>query len=191
MNRKYMMLGCTMILAMAAFASSNLSRNDASPQEQPPPQPQSNQVPEHVVYRHFFHHIVVLQEQAEEIRRQGDDGSSLRSYYRREASLNEDQERILNEIALECEREVEEQDARAQVIIDAFRARYPGGGVPLGETLPPPSPELREMQAERNAIILRARDRLRTAFGEQDFNRFEEFVQNRVTPNILPVSPSQ
>ena len=134
------------------------------------------EIPEHVIYRHVFHHAYILRERAE---------------YRRQANLSEEQERVLLEIAIECEQEVQQQDARAKIIIDAYRARYPGGRVPTGETPPPPPAELRTLQTERNAIILRARDRLRTAFSEQEFERFNEFVRRRVAPNITSSPPNR
>lgn len=71
---------------------------------------------------------------------------------------------------------MDEQDARARVVIEAFRARYPGGVLPRGEKLPPPPPELLLMQEGRNAILLHGRDRLRATFGEQEFTRFHDFV---------------
>lgn len=74
---------------------------------------------------------------------------------------------------------MKQQDEKAQKIITAFRARYPGGKVPQGESLPPPPPELTRLWEERKAIILHARDRLREAFGEQKFKQFDAFLNNR------------
>jgi hypothetical protein len=47
------------------------------------------------------------------------------------------------------------------------------------------------MQEERNATILRARDRLRSGFGEVAFLRFEEYVQHSVKPRIRTVPMKQ
>jgi hypothetical protein len=44
------------------------------------------------------------------------------------------------------------------------------------------------MQQERNAIILRARDRLRQAFGAKEFERFDAFLQAHVKPAINRVN---
>ena len=96
---------------------------------------------------------------------------------------------MLEQIASECEQEVAQMDARAKVILDAFRARYPGGRVPQGETVPAPPPELQVMQKERDAIVLRARDRLCAALGEAEFGRFDTFVQKNVVPEIQPAMP--
>jgi hypothetical protein len=135
----------------------------------------------------------MMNQQADKAELRGDmqAASSLRSFHKHEAGLNEEQARIFDEVAAECEREVHEQDRKAQVIIKRFRAQFPGGRVPNDESLPPPSPELVQMQNERNAIILRARDRLRRAFGEEEFSRFRQFVKVRIAPNIRPLSPAQ
>lgn len=149
------------------------------------------EVPEHVIYRQLFHDIVVRNERANELERTGQNVPSLRNLYQRRAGLSEDQDRVLHEIALNCEQEVKQQDAKAKVIIDNFKKQYPEGRVPPGETPAPPSPELVSMQAERNAIILRARDRLREAFGAEEFKRFETFVENHIAPNVKPLANDQ
>ena len=189
MKKKYaLVVPCIAVLAIGAFAFNHPSPHPAAnagvTQERPA-------VPEHIVYRHLFHHTAILSDRADEMDRQGQDGSSLRSVFQRQAALDDGQALILNRIALDCEREVKQQDARAKVIIDAYRAQYPGGRVPSGQTPAPPPPELAGMQAERNAIILRARDRLREAFGEDEFHRFEEFIKNHLASNIRTIVPSQ
>lgn len=195
MSKKYMLV----IFTFAALALSALvfdrSAGIAKPVKQDDSRPveTGHEVPEHVAYRHLFHQAHLLNEKADQAERQGksEAASSLRSIYKREAELNDEQTRLFNEVAAECEREVVEQDKKAKVIIDAFRAQYPGGRVPDGEPLPPPSPELAQMQLERNAIILRSRDRLRAALGEEEFSRFKHFVKVKIAPNIRPMSPGE
>src|SRR6266850_4641496 len=107
------------------------------------------------------------------MQRQGKDTTALRSFFQHKANLSEFQARILDTVAAECVRQVDAQDARAQQIISAFRLRFPPGKLPKGVKLPPPPPELTQMQNERDAMILSARDRLRIALGEDEFQRFE------------------
>jgi hypothetical protein len=126
-------------------------------------------------------------QQADEMQRQGKDTSPLRSFFQRKANLNEFQARILDTVADECVRQLDVQDARGQLIINDFRKRFPPGKLPTGVKLPPPPLELTKMQEERDAMILRARDRLRIAFGEDEFQRFEGFVTERVDSGIEPV----
>lgn len=192
MKIRYVLIVCSLAtLAVGALALSQPSQEETK--QTIATQAQERSVPEHVVYRHLFHQVFVLNNRAENVERQGDDtgAASLRTVYKRQANLNEDQVSLLNEIASECEREVNQQDAKAKVIIDAFLARYPDGRVPSGEKPSPPSPELEGLQAERNAIILRSRDRLQEAFGDKEFSRFKKFMQLRVAPNVQVVVPGQ
>jgi len=148
-------------------------------------------IPDHVAYRFVFHQIVSLEKQAQEAENQGKDGQSLRTLFQRRAGLNDEQARVLLEIASDCENETRAQDAKAKIIIDAFKAQYPGGEVPKGQTVAPPPAELQTMQAERNAMILRSRERLHVMFGDDAFQKFDEFVRTHAKQNIHPILPSQ
>lgn len=195
MSKKYMLVIFTFVALIVGALVFDRSAGIAQPvkQNDAPPVEAGYEVPEHVAYRHLFHHAYLMSEKADKEERQGksEAASTLRSIFKSEAELNDEQARIFNEVAAECEREVKEQDKKAKVIIDAFRAQYPGGEVPNGEPLPPPSPELAQMQLERNAIILRFRDRLRAALGEEEFSRFKRFVKERIAPNIRLMSPGE
>lgn len=153
-------------------------------EEQAQEQPKRTSAPTQVVYSALFHHVVAVKEQAEAEERQGKDARSLRSLFRERADLSEVQAHLLNVIAADCVREVAAQDARAQAVISEFRLRYPLGKLAPGVKLPPPPPELKPMQQEREAIVLHARDRLRLSLGEDEFQRFEGFVTRRVASGI-------
>lgn len=144
--------------------------------------------PPHVVYSALFHHVVAVRQQAEAEERQGKDARGLRSIFREKADLSEVQARLLDGIATDCVLVVAAQDARAQVIISAFKARFPPGRLPRGVKLPPPPTELTEMQEERNAMILRARERLRVSFGEDEFQRFEGLMTREMATSIQPIA---
>ncbi|HWN11005.1 MAG TPA: hypothetical protein VNO50_17335 [Pyrinomonadaceae bacterium] len=150
--------------------------------------PRRVSAPPQVVYSALFHHVVAVKEQAEAEERQGRDASSLRSMFRQKADLSDVQGHLLETIATDCVREVAAQDARAQMIINAFKVRFPPGRLPPGVKLPPPPPELKQMQEERDAMILRARERLRLSLGEDEFQRFEGFVTRRVASQIEPTA---
>jgi hypothetical protein len=141
-------------------------------------------VPDEVIYRHLFHHVVAFKKKAGEFRRAGKDGRSFETYFMRKAGLDERENESLAEIASEYDVEAGLLEARAKVLIDAYDAQYPGGRVPSGQTPKPPAPELRAMSEERDAMVLRYRDRLRAAFGDEGFSRFHAFAKGRVVPVI-------
>jgi hypothetical protein len=147
-------------------------------------------VPEHVIYWHIFHHHNFLNRKADEAQRMGRDeeATRLRGFYKREAKLDDGQDAALGQIALEVENEVEALDAQAKRLIDAFRARHPGGALKQGEAMPPPPRELAALQERRNAAVIRARDRLKSVLGDPAFDEFQGFVREKVVPQIKPKS---
>jgi hypothetical protein len=142
------------------------------------------EVPDHIVYLHLFRHIAAFKKKAVEMARAGKDGSSFGRYFKRKLELSDTQAQTLDDIASDCDQELNQLDARAKTLIDLFKAQYPGGKVPHGELPKPPPAELRAMTEERNAIVLRYRDRLHGHLGDVAFNRLQSFVQRQVAPNI-------
>ncbi len=146
-------------------------------------------IPEHLTYGFFFNQIIALQQRATGRPDASVIGQVIRTSIEREANLNGAQILALNNIAFACVQQLRQQDARAGQIIAAFRARYPQRIIPPGESPPPPPAELRVLQEERNAIILRARDRLRQVLGEQAFNRLDEILKRSTSSNVRALSP--
>lgn len=171
-------------LSIGAFA---FSLQTAQPSNAQPLQTPQKLVPDHIVYRMFLRDLYTFKLKAEESERQGNHKSSeaYRNIYKVPAGWTDEQARILEEIATECERQIKEVDAKAKKIIDERRALYyPNGKVQPGGQLAPPSPELKLLQEERNATILKFRDRIREALGEQEFHRLEQFLKSTVAPTI-------
>ena len=165
------------------------------PPQQPPPShqpetvppamlPADQDVPEHVIYGQIFRHIKELRKTAEEEERQGRDGAHLRTLYQRMAQLSPPQAAALDEIATETNAQLDELTNRAQQIIREIRGQHPEGRLAPGEQPPVPPAELQQLSAQRRELLLQAREQLRTAYGEEEFQRFSQFVQQRVRPGI-------
>jgi hypothetical protein len=148
--------------------------------------PRPGRAPEHVVYRSFFHHLMALKDRATEIERTGGNGSGFRAYYENKVKLNTEQGRALDQIAADCEREVAVLDAKAKIIITAFRASALAKNSVTSGTLPALPPELKTMQQQRDMIILRARQKLRTALGEEAFQQLDGFIKVDAERNARP-----
>jgi hypothetical protein len=172
---------CLVVLAATSLTFNKERARAVSSQQRPSPMVY---VPDAVKYSAFFHFVVDLNKQADELERAGKDGSSLRKHIQLEAGLDYQTAQVLNKVAAACIKEVDEQDKKAMAVIERFRAQFPGGKVPVGETLPPPPPELNEMQIERDMIILRARDEIRVAVGDAGFSQMNDFVEHEIAPNI-------
>ncbi len=145
-NRKMLCI-CVLALVAGTFAFGKQFRSliiAQSGQDEGTQPKISKAVPEHIVYGQMFNLLVALDNAAD---------------YQHQAGLSDEQAAALKEIAIDCQREVEQQDAKARKIINAFRDKLAKIKPKPGASLPPPPVELAAMQEERNAIILRARDR--------------------------------
>ena len=149
--------------------------------------PRMRTVEDSVVYGFLFHRVARLKEKTKELQMQR--RISQKPYFalQKDASLTDDQAMALDGIAESCQQQVRAQDQKAQKIISAFQDNFPGGKVPAGGS-PPPPPELKAMWAERNTIILRSRDQLRSALGSEAFLKLDNYVKYYYGANSAPVS---
>jgi len=122
----------------------------------------SAEIPEHIFYGQFFSFLVSLQNAAE---------------YESKAGLTKEQTAILEQIAKDCEREVALQDAKANKVIEESRAE-----VEKRKPAPPieTPPQLKQLQAERDQIILRHRDLLKEQLGPEAFARVMEVARELI-----------
>jgi hypothetical protein len=180
MNKKRLLT----VLCILACSIGVLGFGHQQARTEQPAQDQPSEVPDHIAYKHLFNHIAAFKKEAEKAEREGKDPEPFKGFFRRKAELSEEQSRVLEDVATECSKNVKALDAKAQASVKAYLAQYPGGLVPYGEKPAPRPTGMREMTEERDAVVLRCRDRLRDAFGEQEFKRFHGFVKTRIAPNV-------
>ncbi len=157
----------------------------SNPWGQVPPQAtESQDIPQYVVYSQVFRHIKELHRKADEEERQGRDGAHFRKLYKQMAKLDDLETSQLDQIAKETNDEIEKLNTRANQIIKQLRAQHPDGKLAQGELPPTPPAELGELSAKRRDVILQGRERLRAVFGEDEFQRFDKFVQEHLKPAI-------
>jgi hypothetical protein len=145
------------------------------------------EVPENVLYDQMFRLIVEFKKKAEEQAAKGEQITPLRDYFQREAQLSDEQTRILQDVAKKFVDEVSLIDAQAKVIIENIRARVPRGQPITDKKILEPPAELRELQKKREELALRYRDHLRDLFGTEEFQRFENFTQQKMSSVITAV----
>lgn len=191
-------------LCVAAVCTAALTFNNASPsrgqapaaiQAQPAAalgtkeSPSPSNAPEHVIYGQFFRHAKAIRERAKEVERQGRSGKALRSHYKEKIGLKDEHSRVLDKITDEYEAEVGRLDAQAKKLIDAAHARFPNGVVPPGATLPPPPPELKTLQRERDMTAMKARHKLRAVLGEHGFRQIDDYIKLNFARGVRPAQP--
>lgn len=192
MNKiSFLHLASLLILVMIDVASPMFVRGGMTftiQQKQTISPAQRQAIPPQAVYFQLFRQIAVLEAKAVESPANAD---KFRSVYRNLAGLTDTQNAVLLKTAVDCTRQVDTLDARAKTLIASFRAQFPNGQIPQGKTLPPPPPELLQLQKDRDATILRFRDQLRTAFGEATFTRFDSFVQGNIGSKMTVSRPTR
>jgi hypothetical protein len=148
----------------------------------------SHVIPDHVVYWEVFHRVAVYAHRADAAQRQGQDRSNLRQLVRRRAGLDAEHGQMLEQIALQCERDVAATDAKARAIIDKFHADHPYR-LQNRSTPPPSAPsELKVLSQQRIDLILSGRERLRSALGEAAFVKFDQEQQEHAQQTTRPLT---
>jgi hypothetical protein len=184
MNRIFLSSAFTMVLV--ALAVSTLGRQTATTQNASP-ETQEPTIPEHVVYGMFLRDLSMLSEKAADAARKGDEKSraAYQNFYKSRAGWSNEELVVLNQIAIDCQRHLKTINAKAKRVIEARqKLYYPDNKVRPEGQLAPPSPELKELQAEHDAVILTARDQIRLTLGEQSFQRLQQFLKRTVVPTI-------
>lgn len=187
--KKKWIVGLSAIVLLAASVGFSITTPRAQrvvPGEGPDLKPRTA-----AVYSAFFQMVVDLENQASELESEGAKGESLRGYVQTQANLTDDQARKLGEIAAACVEQISQQDARALEVIQKSQSQFPGGRIPKGSHVPPPSPELKVLQQERDQMVLAARDSLSNALGAPAFDSVEQFATHRIGLSIRPTSPAR
>lgn len=189
--RRMLAVLITAAMAIAVFSFTRITQPAAQSSKQGSQQSSQQSVepdvPDEIAYRHLFRYVGKVKKEAEELEGRGKDATSYRTHFKRAANLSEYHARALDNIATQYLSEVQVVDARARQVIESYRAQYPGGKVPKGETPAPPPSELKQLREQRDAITLRYRDSLHSTFGEDEFTSFNtKFVKKRIAANIRP-----
>lgn len=173
---------------------TNQKPND-SPQANLPDLPVQNdispEIPLEVVYDHIFSHIDFLNNKADEEQRNNRDGKILRNYYKDGAKLDERQARTLDSIAHQINQQLKRIDQQVEIIVKRVRSAYPNGRLPQGQKPPLPPQELIDLDTEKKNLILQAVNQIKIEFGDAEFARFTEYVNQRIRPTIKIINPKK
>ncbi len=142
-------------------------------------------IPDEVTYGQMYRHIEELHKKADDSDRANrKDGKKFRDLYKDMARLDERKARALDRHADETNRELKKLDDRAKQIIDQLRSQTPNRRIEKGQKPPVPPRELFDLAKRRKDIILQSVSDLRKEFGEAEFVRFSQFVNEKVKPGI-------
>lgn len=149
-----------------------------------------NPIPEHILYESVFRFDLSFRKRALEQELTGQKVTGLKTYFKDEANLTQEEDELLKKISFEYLIAIQPVDNQAVQLLDDLRSQFPDGMVPEGQEVPPPPPALAALQDQRNAIALSHRDQLMQAFGTKRFSDFNEFVQGDFAANFQSIGPT-
>lgn len=134
-------------------------------------------IPDYVLYDMVFRMDNIGRVKAREQEKIGEMPTAFKYYFKNEAGLTDEEDRILEETAHEFLQEVQPLDAEAQKIIE--------GGNKGEET----HASLNLLQEKRNALVLSNRDKLANRLGEVVFGRFDKYVRENFALKLNSYQP--
>ena len=140
-------------------------------------------VPDEIVYFILFNHLVGLKSQSEKLDAKGETLNYFK-LYEDQAKLDNSQSQFLFQTAQDCIDATRQVDRQAKEIITKARAKFPKGEVQSPEDIPPPPKELRELQQQKDDIVIHFRDVLKDGLRTDKFNEFNRFARQRIAPNV-------
>lgn len=156
-------------------------------------------VPDEVAYFLLFNEVQDLQQRDAESQSRGEVTKFKNTFYSKTLGLNASQAASIDSIGSTCFTQLQPVEQRANEVITQYRAQFPYGKVPRSTTatrkitgspmasLPAPPSELVQLQAQKDQIILNARQSLQTALGATEFSRFEAVMKKNLERVLLPI----
>lgn len=149
----------------------------------------SSEIPDDVIYGDLFLRVARFVHKAESAEKVGKSRPNLRHLVRKQAGLTEEEGQLLEQIALQCERDVAVYDLKAKGIIERFRATHPYRMSTKRTSVEAPPSELRSLWSQRASAILLGRERLRSALGEASFSTLDRYQRDEARRSITPTRP--
>jgi hypothetical protein len=141
-------------------------------------------LPMSTLYRFFLAFQLHLERTADALDKKGENGTALRTHYQKQLGFSAAEFNPVHDAAVSLEAKLKEQDAKARAVIDKIHEQYPPGKVKGPEDLPPPSPELAQLQEERNALIRDEVNRLKASLGTEKAAKLDKFLQAQFAPTL-------
>jgi hypothetical protein len=163
----------TIILGMGGLVITrhiNATTNPPQHTQSTPTKVIEDDIPDHIFYGEIFTVIAKLK--------------NVRDYQDR-AQLTDEQTEVLRVTAEQCAEKVAKQDAIAEKRIAALRQQ--SLKAKPTRSAPPIPAEIGELQAQRDAIILRCRDVLRSGLGNEKFGEFRVAAKSIVQIGVSRV----
>jgi hypothetical protein len=174
---------CAVVLTVSATAQTPITTTGSASVTSAPQAQTSARTPLPKLYWFFLSYQRFLDRKADEIEMNGGKGTELRENLQRRLGFSAYQFEMIREVAQKMESDLNKKDAQAQVIIDAFHAKYPPNK-PLSGPLPPHPPELAILQHERDNIIEQNVANLKAELGSEAADKLDSFLVKDFAPAV-------
>jgi hypothetical protein len=205
--RYALLLVLCLFLIAGLISIQQSSRTEAMVMPDPTPTParfygSAESMPAEVRYSILFQQLSELKTTDVRNESLGTPTSFRNSFYENRLGLASSKWATLDGIVADCSAQIQPLNQRASELITQYRSQFPNGELkkpqpgiqPEGkfpktyEPLPPPPAELSQLQAQKNQIILNAKERIRLALGEADFAKFDTAVNESTARILVPIN---
>lgn len=178
--------GACMMAAFTLFSTCASAQTNTSPIAAQTPANGSSvghgrAVPLEHLYWHFLEYQLYLDKKADDLPPSSPDVQMLRTHYQTRLGFDNAQYSLIRGAAQTMSARLKQIDDQAKLIIDDLHHNYPPGKV---LTLPPPPPELAQLQAQREAIISETVVDLKTQLGTKASTAMDDFLHKDFAPTI-------
>ena len=130
-----------------------------------------SQIPPQILYDQMFRLVISFRKKAEIQHLTGEKATTLTNYFKEEVRLTDQENEILQQVAIQFIQQAYPVDDQATVLIEQIRESFPNV-----EQIAAPK-ELTDLQTQRNALALYYRNRLSELLGGAKFGEFDTFMQ--------------
>jgi hypothetical protein len=143
-----------------------------------------SQISDRITYWFLFKKVNVLEKKAQKAVNEGRDPKEYREYFKKKLNLTENQNSSLMQTAAACVTEIEASDARAKDIIKRGHQDLKRNPPRPGDPPPAPPIELTLLQNQRESVVIRYRDLLKTTLGDSKFVELDSYVKQEIATKI-------
>jgi hypothetical protein len=136
-----------------------------------------------IAYRFLFRHVQHLENLANAASTSAQDATQFRNQYQITMGLSDSESAQLKQISAAALSALDAIEQQAAEVIQAERAKYPKGKLPSKNALPPPPPELAQLQQERDDVTRSNVQSLQGALSATSFTNLDNWVKSHYTPN--------
>ena len=148
-------------------------------------------IPDEFVYRHLFFMLSTVEDDADDADKKADHNKAtkLRKHFQNKIGLKDNEAALLKLHSKAADTDVKRQDEKAAEIIGKIHKETPGGKLKPGQTPPAIPQKLRDMQAEKDKMIMDRVSLLRQQLPPETVRKIDQFARDQYKQGANPRPP--